>query len=185
MKYNFIQVNFRNKNTNNNNSLELFKLSAGNNLKYNNKKNIGKMIYKTTINKETKILNEDFILNNMKRIKIILNNKQYGLVENIENKNHSFKIKIIALDNIIYLNSMFKDCKTLSGVYSFQNLNIKYSKTIYDLFYGCNSLVYIDVIIFFRNLITNNISFLFYECSSFEILPDISKWNLTNANNIS
>ena len=105
-----------------------------NNLKYNNNKNIGKM----------------------KRIKMIMNNKQYDLEESFENQKQFCKIKILVLDNIIYLDSMFKDCKSLTGVYSFQKLITKHLKTIYNLFYGCISLLYID---------------------------DISNWNINNINN--
>ena len=53
---------------------------------------------------------------------------------------------------------MFKNCNLLYSINNFLNLNTKYLKTIYDLFYGCNSLYYID---------------------------DISEWNLNNVNNIS
>ena len=65
------------------------------------------------------------------------------------------KIKIKFLDIIIYLNSMFRKCKSLSSVHNFQNINTKYLKTIYDLFYGCSSLLSIE---------------------------DISNWNLNNIN---
>jgi len=124
MKCNFINIKAK---ANNKKVLELFKLSLGNKVnslyhKYYNKinkeyqyqnveivyfkkylkKNNGKMIYKETENnKKTKILNEKFILNNMKRAKIIINNKQYKLKEIIENKNKKiFKIKIKFLDII-------------------------------------------------------------------------------------
>ena len=46
------------------------------------KKNNAKMIYKTNeINKDIKIFNPKFISNNMKRAKLIINNKQYYLKE--------------------------------------------------------------------------------------------------------
>jgi len=52
------------------------------------------MIYKKTENKkETKLFNQKFILNNTKRAKIIIDNKQYKLKEVIES-NKVFKIKI-------------------------------------------------------------------------------------------
>ena len=163
------------RNTNYNKILELFKLSVGNNIislnydKNNSsnqnleisyykkciKKNIGKMIYESTENKETKIFNDAFVSNNMKRAKIIINNKQYKIKENIENQLKSVKIKIKFLDNIIKLNSMFSNCKSLYSIHNFKNLNTKYLKTIFELFAGCNSLLYID---------------------------DISNWNINNIN---
>ena len=142
---NCIHIKLKDKsniNLNKNKIHELFKLSAGNNIINKNKKessnknfeiyyykkyikkNIGKMIY---INFESfgviKILDNIFISNNIKRAKIIINNKQFQLKENIVNQNHFFKSKIIFLDNIIKLNSMFKNCKLLSSINNFQNLN--------------------------------------------------------------
>ena len=170
MKFNFIHTKLKdniNIELNNNKMIELFKLSFGNNVnnlnydKYKKesskknleiiyskkyiKKNIGKMIYKNIENiKEIKILNNIFISNNKEKARIIINNKQYKLKENIENIKQIFKIKIKFLDNIIFLNSMFRDCESLFSVYNLQNINTKYLKTIYDLFAGCSSLLYIN-----------------------------------------
>ena len=179
MKCNFILIKLRDKsniNFNNNKILQLFQLSVGNNiinLNYNKikkessnknlgiiyfkkyiKKNIGKMLYN---NNEIHIFNKKFISNNIKIAKIIINNKQYELEANFENESTEIivKIKIKFLDNIIYSNSMFRDCKSLISVRNFQNINTIHLKTIYDLFYGCISLLYID---------------------------DISNWNINNIN---
>jgi len=205
MKCNFINISLKDKNNINLNDkiLELFKLSIGNsitNMIYNKKKkedlnqnleiiyykkymkkNIGKMIYKNAENKKIiKVLNIDFISKNIKRAKIILNNKQYGLKENIGNTKQIFKIKIKFLDNVIYSNSMFENCESLSSIYNFQNFNTKYLKTIYNLFYGCNSLLYIDNISNWNINNINNMSNIFNQCSLLETMPDISKWNTNN-----
>ena len=116
------------------------------------------MIYKKNeFNKEINIFHKEFISNNMKRAKIIIKNKQYDLKENTKSEIQILKIEIKFLDNIIKLNSMFKNCNSLSSVDNFQNLITKNLKTIYNLFYGCSSLLYID---------------------------DISHWNISNINNI-
>ena len=177
MRCNFINIKVKDKNKK---ILEIFKLSIGNTVKclyYNNdkannlnqnlkiiyfkkslKKNIGKMIYKISENrKEINILSKTFVLNNIKRTKIILDNKQYDLKQNIENTKKDFKVKINFLDNIIKLNSMFYGCKSLSSVHNFHNLNTKYLTAIDKLFFGCSSLLYLD---------------------------DISNWNINNINNI-
>ena len=113
------------------------------------KKNNAKMIYKANeSNKDIKIFNQKFISNNMKRAKVFINNKQYDLKENIESEINKIKIKFV--DNIIYLNSMFKYCKSLSSV--LLNLDTKYLKTIHYLFYGCNSLSCIKDISFIWNI---------------------------------
>ena len=206
MEYNYIHIRLKDKNNINLNKkkfLELFKLSIGNNkfnLNYNKnkkespnqniqiicfkkyiKKNFGKMKYiKLDIFNEIKILNKEFISNNINRANIIINNKEYKLKDNIEYSELKkfFFVKIKFLDNIINLNSMFKGCKTLSHIYNFQNVNTRYLKTLYDLFYGCNSLKYLDDISCWNLNNVNNISKLFYGCSSLKELPDISKWIL-------
>ena len=167
MKCNFINIRLKNKEDIclNNKREKLFKLSVGNritNLKYNKnknessnqnlkiiydkkyqKKNIGKMKYGNFKgDEEIKIFNKSFISNNIKRVKIIINNKKYKIEEKIQNEKQIFDIKIKFLDNIIYLNSMFKDCKPLYSVFNFQNFNTKYLKEIFGLFEGCSSLKY-------------------------------------------
>jgi len=167
MKCNFINIRLKNKEDIclNNKREKLFKLSVGNritNLKYNKNKNessnqnlkiiydkkyqkkiIGKMKYGNFKgDEEIKIFNKSFISNNIKRVKIIINNKKYKIEEKIQNEKQIFDIKIKFLDNIIYLNSMFKDCKSLYSVFNFQNFNTKYLKEIYGLFEGCSSLKY-------------------------------------------
>ena len=167
MKCNYIHINFRNKNNLSKNRIsELFKLSIENKIidfRYNknkkessrknleiiynkkfHKKNIGKMSYTSINDRIIKIVNKIFISNNIKRARIIINNKQYKLKENIQSQKPNFKIKIKFLDNIINLNSMFKNCESLFSIYNFQNLNTKYLRTIFKLFYGCSSLIYID-----------------------------------------
>jgi len=202
MKSNFVHIKIKDKtNIILNKIHELYKISVGNkiiNLNYNKnikdfqnqnleiiyykdyvKKNIGKMLYKTIGNKEIKILNKIFIVRNMKRAKLIINNKQYNLIENIDNKKHkdNFKTEMKFLDNIIHLNSMFKECKSLSYIKNFKNINTKYLSTIYELFSGCNSLLDIDDISNWNINNINNINSIFYECSSLKSLPNISEWN--------
>jgi len=212
MKFNCFLIKLNDKiniNLNKNKIIQLFKLSFGNNiiyLNYNKKKNessnkvkkifyykrkkennIGKMIYSnnTKNNEEIKLFDKEFLSSNIKRTKMILNNKQYKMKENIENHKQHFKIKIKFLDNIIKMNSMFKGCESLTSVINFQNINTKYLKTLYDLFNECNSLLYIDDISNWNISNINNINKLFFRCSSLENLPDISKWNTSNIINIS
>ena len=154
------------------------------------KKNEAKMIYKTNgSNKDIKIFNQIFISNNMKRAKVFINNKQYDLKENIESKINKIKIKFF--DNIIHLNSMFKDCQSLSSV--LLSLNTKYFKTIHDLFYRCNSLLYIEDISniwkkdYIKDFFNNYIYFndRFNQRPAFENPLDILEWNISNVFNIS
>ena len=52
------------------------------------------------------------------------------------------------------------------------------------MFSGCNNIKYIN----FSNFSTSNVNdmgYMFYECKSFNSLPDISKWNTSNVKNMS
>ena len=180
MKCNCVQIKLKTKNNiplNNNKILELSKLSFGNkiNLNYkkqesshyldiNNykiymKKNIVKMKYRKLNPKAIKVIETTFSLNNKKRVKKIINNKEYDMNKNISTKsNNIFKCKIKFLDNAINLNYMFYNCKSLISVH-FQNLNTNYLKSMISLFHGCSSLISIDDISYPK---TNNINYLFY-----------------------
>ena len=161
MKCNFIHIKLKHQN---NITLEnkIFELSLGNNLTnlnysfissnhnleinyYKNytTTNCGKMIYKNNV-KEIKIFNKIFIIKNRNRAKIIKNNKLIKLKESFVNQRNNLRIKIKFLDNIINLNSMFKNCISLYSVLNFHSFNTNYLKKIYDLFYRCSSLSYID-----------------------------------------
>ena len=154
------------------------------------KKNEAKMKYKTYgSNKEIKIFNQNFISKNIKRAKVFINNKQYDLKENFESKINNIRIKFF--DNIIYLNSMFKDCESLSSV--LLNFNTKYFKTIHDLFYGCKSLLIIEDIsnILNKDYIKNYINDYIYFNDRFSQRPklenplNILEWKISNIIDIS
>ena len=118
------------------------------------------MLYKNNgNNKKITIFNKIFISKNKKRSKIIINNKQYDLKENLESQKHFVQIiKIKFFDYIFNLNCMFQDCESLSSVKNFQNINTNKLKEIYGLFSGCNSLLYIDDISNWNiNKIINNL----------------------------
>ena len=122
MRCNYINIKVKDANSK---IPELFKLSLGNNVyslycnkkeeKCSNKnskliyykkyieKNIGKMAYRK-FGFYSKIFDKSFISNNMKKAKIIINNRLYNLEENFGNEKLIFKIKIKFFDTIIHLN---------------------------------------------------------------------------------
>ena len=53
-------------------------------------------------------------------------------------KKKYFKIKIQFLDNIIKLNSMFRNCKSLNSIHNFGNLNTKHIMLKICLYYLMN-----------------------------------------------
>ena len=154
-----------------------------------NKNKIGKiyMIFKINENniKELKIIDKDFIIINKNKVKFVIKNKFHDLFEKLNYENNiSYKIKIKILENIIYLNSMFKNCKNLINLKLSIPINTKYLKNVSHLFDGCSELRELPDI---SNWNTNNVTnmcHLFSECSSLKELPDISKWNTNNATNM-
>ena len=124
-------------------------------------------IYKPDENndKRVKILDEDFIKINKDKAKIIYKNKIYELKEYFEdideNYNHKdlIKFKIIFIHNIINMSHMFHNCYTLISLSDNNEIsNIKiYITNSHCMFRGCKSLI---------------------------SLPDLSKWNISNVNNM-
>ena len=116
------------------------KINGKENIKNKNKSfnNIGKMFYQNDEkNNETKIFGQKFVKTNNKKAKIIINNKQYNLREKIKNikDNIIFKIKIKFLENMVNLDSMFKECDMLLKVEKFSNFKTNYLKNLNYLFY--------------------------------------------------
>ena len=51
-----------------------------------------------------------------------------------------FSIKLKLLENIVYMNSMFNECKTLISLTDISYINTKYIKDINSLFKKCSNL---------------------------------------------
>jgi len=97
------------------------------------------------------IFGSEFVKNNKKNCKMIINNKEYGIEEqfNIEKyTNNKLEIKLRVIDNMTNMRYMFKGCISLSSLSNISKLN------------------------------TNNVTDMngmFNQCSSLSSLPDISK----------
>ena len=129
-------------------------------------------IYKPDENndKKVKILDRYFIKGNKDKAKIRYKNKICELKEYFEdiddNYNHKdlIKFKIIFIHNIIDMSHMFYDCYTLISLSDNNEIsNIKiYITNSHCMFRGCKSL-----------------------CNSLISLPDLSKWNISNVEDMS
>ena len=103
----------------------------------------------------TKIFDSHFINNNKDKCKMIIDNKEYELMEefNIEGLNNN--------NNIL-------------------EIELKIYQTITDIsfmFYRCSSLISLPDISKWNTDKVIDMSWMFYGCSSLSSLPDISKWN--------
>ena len=140
---------------------------------------------------KVKILDRYFIKKNKDKAKIIYKNKIYELKEYFEdidtNYNHKdlIKIKIIFIHNIINMSYMFYDCYTLISLYDNNETNIKiYITNSHCMFRACKSLKSLPDISKWNTSNVNNMNEMFYQCNSLISLPDISKWNTSNVKDI-
>ena len=130
-----------------------------NNKKYNKKK-ITKINYFINNDGKIKIFGNIFVKNNRKNCRLIINNKEkklkeYEILNKIKENNKINikkikKIKIKIYDNLLNIEKMFEECKSIKII---NKINISYVRNMSKIFYGCTSL---------------------------KSLPDISKWNTNN-----
>ena len=101
-----------------------------------------------------RIFGKNFVKNNKNKCKIIIDGKEYELIEEINIKNEeTIEIKLIDISKIIDMSYMFDGCSSLSNLPDISKWN--------------------------TNKVTNMNS-MFSGCSSLSNLPDISKWNINN-----
>ena len=130
-----------------------------NNKKYNKKK-ITTINYFINNDEKIKIFGNIFVKNNRKNCRLIINNKEkelkeYEILNKIKENNKINikkikKIKIKIYDNLLNIEKMFEECKSIKII---NKINISYVRNMSKIFYGCTSL---------------------------KSLPDISKWNTNN-----
>ena len=120
------------------------------------------IIYKINNNDEkVRLFGHKFVENNKNICKILIDNKEYDLMENFDLKNYKeeiLKIKLIGFNNIT---------------------------NISHIFYYCTSLLSLPDIAKWNSNNVTNISNMFYYCTSLTSLPDISKWNTDNVTDMS
>ena len=177
------------------------------------KTEIYKLIYKkdNRFKKYIRILGKNFYRKNKYVGRMIIDNKIKPLKETIKLKDikkDKFIIKIIFFQKIQNKSYMFEDC--LSLISFFQNekyytkknsidfnydkkYNDKYNYStifnyltdIHGMFYNCKSLNSLPDISKWNTNNVNNMSGMFFNCESLISMPDISKWNTDNVNNLS
>ena len=133
-------------------------------------------------NKEIKIFGDEFVERNKDLCKIIYKEKQYDLAETFtcnEIKDNILKIKLIGINNVTDLTSMFEGCSHLSNLSNFSNFDTTYVILMDSLFSNCDFFELPDI----SNWNTGNVRLMksmFEGCSSLKSLPDISNWNTAN-----
>ena len=154
-----------------------------------NNNKINEMIIEYIIKKKNKIklFGKQFIKNNKKNCKIIIDNTEQDIIEylNIEKKEGSIKIKLKEIKTITNMSYMFCNCKSLISLPDISNWNTNNVTNMSDMFSYCVSLISLPDI---SNWNINNVtdmSCMFSCCSLLTSLPDISNWNTNNVTNMS
>ena len=153
------------------------------NIKLFTKENELSIIYKYNSNfskqNQIRIFGEQFVKNNIKNCKLIINGKESDLSQFYQfdtYKNYiKLKIKLIIKDTLINLSHMFCDCNTLFSLFGFMNLNTKQITDLSYMFYNCDSLSSLPDISYFDMSSVTDISYMFYNCESLTSIPNLFK----------
>ena len=139
------------------------------------------LIYKISKDdSKVKIFGQDFVKHNYKKCKIIYQNKEFELKEYLEinknkNKDEKIEIKLVILSNLTNMSNMFYYCSNLISVPDISKIDTSFVYYMHSVFSHCSSLSQIDNNISKWNISNvEDISYLFYSCSSLKSLPDIS-----------
>ena len=141
------------------------------------------IIYDINGKNKIKIFGFIFVKINKNICKMIIDNKEFEIIEeyNVKNNNNKeLKIKLKGIDNVINMSYMFYGCSSLLSLPDISKWNTNIVTNMSFMFYGCSSLLSLPDISKWN---TNNITKmnrLFFGCSSLSSLPDISKWNTNN-----
>ena len=89
--------------------------------------------------KSIRLFNSEFVNNNKNICKIIYDNKEIELKENIniEGKNGKLEIKLKGISKITNANKMFYECKNFESIPDFINWDLSNVNEMNDMFKGC------------------------------------------------
>ena len=174
------------------------------------------MIYKIRKKKDkVKIFGKDFVANNKDKCKIEYEGKEYDLQEefNVKDiKKDRLELKLIGINNIVNMKSIFQECKDLMILpdiaqwNTFNVIDMSYAfhgcsllkrlpnlskwntlnvKNMSYMFCGCSNLINFPDISKFDTSNVEDMAYMFYGCSKMESLPNISKWNTSKVKDMS
>ena len=114
---------------------------------------------------------------------IILNKKTNR--EKDENKEEILEIKLIGINKLTNMSSIFEECKLLLSLPDISSWNTSNITEMSDIFFGCESLLFLSDISKWNTSKVTHMSHMFSGCKSLLYLPDISKWNTSNVQDMS
>ena len=179
--------NSKNKENKNENKEELMLINDKGNI---DEITIGYKIDNIEHSKNIRIFGDNFVKNNKNICKIIINENEFELIENVnidinQLKNNIFEIKLKGLKSVTNLSYLFCSCELLSYLPDISKLNTQNVTEMNYLFCGCLSLSSLPDISKWNTQNVTNMSYIFFDCELLSSLPDISKWNTQNVTNMS
>ena len=155
----------------------IFEIYKKMNIKENNEITINYKIKKDE--KQIKLFNHDFVLNNKDKCKIIYEDKENELKERFQINNKSEKLTIIlkGIKNITQMKSLFCGCQSLLSIPDIWKWNTSNITDMNSLFSECTSLEYLPDISKWDTSKVKEMAYLFNKCTSLKYLPDISNWD--------
>jgi len=148
----------------------------------------GNLINKLFSNK-IKIFGDNFVKNNEKNCKIIIDGKEYELCSifktNLFNLNQNrLIIKLIGLEKIKNMSSMFEGCESLLSLSNISNLNTINVINMSKMFSGCSSLKSLPNLSKWNTINVEDMSEMFKGCKILSYLEGISEWDTSNVTNM-
>ena len=133
------------------------------------------------------IFGEDFVKNNKKNCKMIIEGNAYALSEKFDLENYNedkLTINLKGIKNITNISYMFNNCKTLISLSDISKMDTSKVINMSYLFSYCYSLNSLPDISEWNTLNVKDMSYMFTNCKALKSLPDLSKWNTSNVNNM-
>ena len=171
-----------------------------------------KLTYNTKEDSKIRLFGKEFVNNNNKFCKLIINNQTQNITEFMENYiKNELEVELIINKKLSTMKGMFCGCKRLksiNGLYSLDtssvidmsflfhecnelaiisgltNWNTSRVTTMKNMFCKCYSLKNIRGFENWNLLSVTDMSLMFYECSSLSSLSELSKWNTSQVTNM-
>ena len=87
--------------------------------------------------------------------------------------------------NVIDMSHLFYNCESLTSLPNISKWNMNNVIDMSYMFYNCVSLISLPDISIWNTNKVKDMRYMFYNCSSLKEFPDISNWNINNVNNAS
>ena len=154
---------------------------------------INKLKIKYKINRdenEIKLFGSQFVNNNMKNCKILIDNKEYNLmecfnIENISKQRNELEITLLGIKNITDMSYMFSECTSFISSSDISKMNTRNVINMSHMFDNCYLLNSLPDISKWNTKNVTNMSYMFYCCELLKTLPNISQWNVYNVTDMS